>query len=98
MLVFTLGVVLFVAGGAFYHFGKNAAKAPNVNGLVVVFLNKDDLWWSVPSRGDMIRKAPLLLHPSLSIALLLASNLGPTIGRALREVHGLVNLRERLLI
>ena len=41
--------VVFVGIGAVKHLGGDASEGPDVDGGVVVFLNHDDFWWSVPS-------------------------------------------------
>ena len=31
------------------HLTEDAANAPDINGRVILFAEKDDLWWSVPT-------------------------------------------------
>ena len=52
------------------HLAQNAAKAPDVNSLVVVLLDENDLWWSVPPSNHVARHASLLSLP-LDLLLLL---------------------------
>lgn len=55
------------------HLGQNAAKAPEVDGLIVVLLDQNDLRRSVPSGGNMIGEAAPLHR---SVASLLDELLG----------------------
>ena len=43
------------------HLTQDATETPNVDGIVVVFLQHDDLRWPVPPRGNVVAKRALLL-------------------------------------
>ena len=57
-------------------FGKNATHAPDVDGLVVFLLCKDDLWSPVPPRHDVVTELTWLLREFIfSLIYLLADSL-----------------------
>ena len=61
-------VLLVLFGlGAVEHLCEDAAKRPQINTCIVVLLHHDDLRRSVPSRGDVVRQAALLLLSLWSI-------------------------------
>ena len=46
-----------------------ATDRPYVGGRAIVFLDKNYLRWSIPSGDNVVRKAPLMMYPSLLMML-----------------------------
>jgi len=47
--VLWIDTILGVLFGTGDHFAEDASDAPHINGSVILLLNEDDLWGSIPS-------------------------------------------------
>ena len=62
-------VVVFDWLQACEHVWQNAAQGPHIDFVIIFLLNEDDLWWSIPSRNNMVGQVSFFVSSLLPISL-----------------------------